>query len=160
MRLWLSERGLARLDFPCGNAAAAASWARRQFGNVELLEAAASDLAETAIRQLAEYFAGSRRRFELALDLRGTPFQLAVWREVAAIPWGATCSYHELARRIGRPSAVRAVGAANGANPLSIIIPCHRLVGTDGRLHGYGGGIERKAQLLALEGIAPYAALT
>ena len=101
--------------------------------------------------QLREYFDGKRREFDLPLDLRGTDFQLAVWRELARIPFGETVSYGEIARRIGRPTASRAVGAANGANPIPIVIPCHRVVGTDGSLTGFGGGIEAKKRLLALE---------
>lgn len=108
-------------------------------------------LAE-ARRQLEEYFAGRRRQFELPLAAQGTPFQRAVWAELARIPFGATLSYQELARRIGAPKASRAVGAANGRNPISIIVPCHRVVGADGSLTGYAGGPERKQWLLALEG--------
>ena len=102
--------------------------------------------------ELAEYFAGRRRDFTIELAPRGTPFQLAVWEELRRIPYGGTISYSELARRIGRPSAIRAVGAANGANPIPVIIPCHRVIGANGTLTGYGGGIERKQWLLALEG--------
>jgi methylated-DNA-[protein]-cysteine S-methyltransferase len=103
-------------------------------------------------KQLAEYFSGKRTVFALDLAPRGTPFQLAVWNALLEIPYGDTISYAELARRIGKPSAVRAVGAANGANPIPIIIPCHRVIGSNGTLTGYGGGIERKQWLLALEG--------
>lgn len=103
-------------------------------------------------KQLAEYFSGKRTAFELDLAPRGTVFQLAVWNALLAIPYGDTISYAELARRIGKPSAVRAVGAANGANPIPVIIPCHRVIGSNGTLTGYGGGIERKQWLLALEG--------
>jgi len=103
-------------------------------------------------QQLAEYFSGKRTVFELDLAPRGTAFQLAVWNALLAIPYGDTISYAELARRIGKPSAVRAVGAANGANPIPVIIPCHRVIGSNGTLTGYGGGIERKQWLLALEG--------
>ena len=103
-------------------------------------------------RQLFEYFSGKRQVFELDLAPRGTEFQLAVWNALLAIPYGDTISYAELARRIGKPSAVRAVGAANGANPIPVIIPCHRVIGSNGTLTGYGGGIERKQWLLALEG--------
>ncbi len=102
--------------------------------------------------QLSEYFAGSRRQFDLELAPRGTPFQSAVWRELLTIPYGHTISYADLARRIGKESAVRAVGSANGANPIPVIIPCHRVIGSNGTLTGYGGGIERKQWLLALEG--------
>jgi methylated-DNA-[protein]-cysteine S-methyltransferase len=102
--------------------------------------------------QLTEYFSGTRRTFDVELALRGTPFQVAVWEELCRIPYGDTITYAELARRIGRPSAVRAVGAANGANPIPVIVPCHRVIGSNGTLTGYGGGIERKQFLLALEG--------
>jgi methylated-DNA-[protein]-cysteine S-methyltransferase len=102
-------------------------------------------------RQLAEYFAGARTVFDVPLALEGTPFQRAVWSALGEIPYGQTISYGELARRIGRPSAVRAVGLANGRNPVGVIVPCHRVVGADGALTGYGGGIERKRFLLELE---------
>jgi methylated-DNA-[protein]-cysteine S-methyltransferase len=108
--------------------------------------------AFAAVRtQLGEYFAGERRSFDLPLEPAGSLFQLQVWRALREIDYGETLSYGELARRIGRPNAPRAVGAANGANPLSVVIPCHRLVGADGTLTGYGGGIERKRLLLDLE---------
>ncbi len=102
-------------------------------------------------RQLAEYFAGQRTAFDVPLAADGTPFQRAVWRGLQAIPYGETFSYGALARRIGRPSAVRAVGLANGRNPIAVIVPCHRVIGADGTLTGYGGGIERKRFLLELE---------
>jgi len=108
-----------------------------------------------AIRQLGEYFAGERRRFELPLAPRGTEFQRRVWRALTEIPYGKTVSYGELARRIGKPSAPRAVGLANGANPLPIIVPCHRVIGADGSLTGFGGGLPIKRKLLALEGAGP-----
>ena len=102
--------------------------------------------------QLAEYFTGERTAFDLPLDrLTGTAFQRQVWQALLGIPYGETISYGELARRIGQPAAVRAVGLANGSNPLSVVVPCHRVVGTGGRLVGYGGGLERKRFLLALE---------
>lgn len=104
-----------------------------------------------AIAQLAAYFAGTRRTFSLPLRPRGTPFQMRVWTALREIPFGATISYGELARAIGRPSAVRAVGAANGANPLPIVVPCHRVIGADRSLTGFGGGIEVKRFLLAHE---------
>jgi methylated-DNA-[protein]-cysteine S-methyltransferase len=102
--------------------------------------------------QLAEYFSGRRTTFDLKLALRGTAFQLDVWQALREIAYGDTISYAELARRIGKPNAVRAVGAANGANPIPVIIPCHRVIGSNGTLTGYGGGIERKQWLLAHEG--------
>ena len=105
-----------------------------------------------AIRgQLDEYFAGERSVFELPLGGAGTPFQRRVWAALAEIPYGETISYGELARRIGKPAAVRAVGLANGRNPISIVVPCHRVIGADGALTGYGGGVERKRYLLELE---------
>ena len=104
-------------------------------------------------RQLDEYFAGVRRSFDVALAPRGTPFQRRVWRALLSIPYGETITYGELARRVGKPRAARAVGAANGANPIAIIIPCHRVVAAGG-IGGYGGGPEIKRELLALEGAA------
>jgi len=108
-----------------------------------------------AIGQLGEYFAGERRRFDLPLAPRGSEFQRRVWRALTEIPYGKTVSYGELARRIGKPSAARAVGLANGANPLPIIVPCHRVIGADGSLTGFGGGLPIKRKLLALEGAGP-----
>lgn len=107
-------------------------------------------IRETA-RQLAEYFAGARRAFELPLDLRGTPFQLRVWNALLRIPYGETRTYGQLAALAGHPGAARAVGAANGANPIAIIVPCHRVVASGGGLGGYGGGLDCKRFLLALE---------
>jgi methylated-DNA-[protein]-cysteine S-methyltransferase len=108
-------------------------------------------LVETE-RQLKEYFSGRRKRFSVKLDLRGTPFQKMVWRTLLKIPFGETRTYGEIARQLGRPNAARAVGAANGKNPISIIAPCHRLVGSTGKLHGFAGGLNAKADLLKLEG--------
>ena len=108
-------------------------------------------------RQLGEYFAGARRAFDLPLAPHGTPFQQAVWTMLATIPYGATWSYGQLARRIGKPAAVRAVGAANGRNPIPIVLPCHRVLGADGSLTGFGGGLPTKAFLLRLEGALPAA---
>lgn len=102
-------------------------------------------------RQLGEYFAGRRRRFELPLAPEGSPFQQRVWAVLQSIPYGETRSYGELARALGRPGASRAVGAANGANPIPIVIPCHRVIGADGSLTGFGGGLEAKKLLLDLE---------
>ncbi len=104
-----------------------------------------------ARQQLEEYFTGERREFSLVLKAEGTDFQRRVWAALSEIPFGKTISYGELARRIGNPRAVRAVGLANGRNPISIVVPCHRVIGADGSLTGYGGGLERKRFLLALE---------
>jgi methylated-DNA-[protein]-cysteine S-methyltransferase len=106
---------------------------------------------EEAARQLDEYFAGRRQDFELATQAEGTPFQRLVWAALTRIPYGTTTTYGALAAQIGRPGASRAVGLANGRNPLSIVVPCHRVIGADGSLTGYGGGMERKAYLLAHE---------
>jgi len=108
-----------------------------------------------AVVQLGEYFAGERRRFDLPLAPRGTDFQRQVWRALTEIPYGKTVSYGDLARHIGKPNAPRAVGLANGANPLPIIVPCHRVIGADGSLTGFGGGLPIKRRLLALEGAGP-----
>jgi len=105
----------------------------------------------SAVGQLSDYFAGNRRSFDLSLQLRGTPFQLTVWRALQDIPYGQTISYGELARRIGNPKASRAVGLANGSNPIAIVVPCHRVIGSNGKLTGYGGGLCHKETLLALE---------
>jgi methylated-DNA-[protein]-cysteine S-methyltransferase len=104
-----------------------------------------------AIGQLRAYFAGELEKFDLPLAPEGTPFQLGVWRRLCDIPYGETISYGELAGRIGNPKASRAVGLANGANPISIVIPCHRVIGSNGKLTGYGGGLPLKEKLLALE---------
>ena len=104
-------------------------------------------------RQLNEYFFGKRKSFSLELDFQGTPFQKLVWAALLTIPFGETRTYGEIARQVGRPRAARAVGAANGKNPISIIAPCHRVIGTNGKLTGFAGGLETKAWLLALEGM-------
>ena len=108
-----------------------------------------------AEQQLREYFAGERREFTVPLDLGGTPFQNRVWRALLSIPFGETRTYTEIARQIGKPAAVRAVGAANGRNPISIIAPCHRVLGSTGNLTGFAGGLQAKAHLLALENRRP-----
>jgi methylated-DNA-[protein]-cysteine S-methyltransferase len=110
---------------------------------------------KAASAQLEEYFAGTRRDFDVALSPRGTPFQRKVWNALARIPFGATRSYGELAREISKPSASRAVGMANGRNPISIIVPCHRVIGANGALTGFAGGLEAKKYLLAFESGGP-----
>jgi O-6-methylguanine DNA methyltransferase len=125
-------------------------WRRRHFPGATLVPAASrhGDFE----RQLRDYFEGRRRVFDLPLELVGSDFQKDVWRAVARVPYGRTASYGQIAHLVGRPKASRAVGAANGANPLPIVIPCHRIVGRDGGLTGYGGGLPLKRRLLALEG--------
>jgi methylated-DNA-[protein]-cysteine S-methyltransferase len=117
-----------------------------------------SAVLDAAAEQLRQYFAGDRPAFELDLELRGTDFQLKAWQALAAIPFGMTRSYGEQARALGRPGAARAVGAANGRNPVPIVLPCHRLVGADGSLTGFGGGLDVKRALLAHEARAAAAA--
>jgi methylated-DNA-[protein]-cysteine S-methyltransferase len=129
-------------------------WAGGSPGRVPLAgvseEAAHPVLVETQ-RQLDEYFLGERRAFDVPLDLRGTPFQRSVWELLRTIPFGETRSYGELAAQLGNPAAMRAVGAANGRNPISIVVPCHRVVGATGKLTGFAGGLEAKQTLLRLE---------
>ena len=136
------------------NALVAVLWERERLDRVRL-ETAKPDphhptLCE-AERQLAEYFAGKRTRFDLPLDPRGTQFQKKIWQALREIPFGQTRSYLDLAKAAGSPRAARAVGAANGKNPLSIVVPCHRVIGADGKLTGFAAGLEIKAKLLALE---------
>lgn len=113
------------------------------------------EILRTTRVQLLEYFAGARCDFDLPLRPQGTAFQMDVWRTLATIPYGDTWSYRDLARAIGKPDAVRAVGAANGRNPLPIVLPCHRVIGADGSMTGFGGGLPTKEALLRLEGALP-----
>lgn len=139
------ERGLCNIEFrQSSHPVDRSGW---RGGNSPFLDATEE--------QLGEYFAGKRRQFDLALSPQGTDFQLRVWRALETIPYGQTISYAELARRVGNPKASRAVGLANGRNPLSIIVPCHRVIGADGSLTGYGGGLPIKEFLLRLEGALP-----
>lgn len=135
------DHGLRHIAFQCGKGAMAPEpeW-----------KASKAPFRE-ASRQLAEYFRGRRTRFELRLNPEGTPFQRAVWNALADIPFGETRSYGDVARAVGRPRAVRAVGLANGRNPLPIVVPCHRVIGRTGKLVGYGGGLRVKQALLDLE---------
>ena len=120
-------------------------------GPVTNSDAAADEVLDHAMQQLREYFAGSRQEFDLPLDPHGTPFQQDVWAELQRIPYGTTITYAELADRVGRPRAHRAVGSANGANPIAIVVPCHRVVATGGGLGGYAYGTDTKRRLLDLE---------
>ncbi len=122
----------------------------RDFGH-EALDEPDHPMLRRAKRQLDEYFHGRRREFDVPLEFEGTDFQRQVWNALLSIPYGETRSYSQIAKQIGRPDAVRAVGAANGANPISIIAPCHRVIGASGDLTGFGGGLEAKELLLGLE---------
>jgi methylated-DNA-[protein]-cysteine S-methyltransferase len=116
--------------------------------NVPLQE---TPLLTQAVQELTEYFEHKRKKFDVPLDLQGTPFQKSVWEQLLKIPYGKTCSYAEIAKRLLNPRAVRAVGAANGKNPVCVIVPCHRVIASDGSLGGYSGGLHIKTQLLAIE---------
>ena len=144
LRLVASDNGLAGVWFERSRPERV-----RPRGDVE--SAQHPVLVETE-RQLREYFAGRRRAFDLELDFVGTPFQRSVWNALLTIPFGQTRSYGQIAKQVGRPSASRAVGAANGRNPVSIVAPCHRVVGSTGALTGFGGGLDVKERLLRLEG--------
>ncbi len=148
-RVASGDRGLLFLELPRANGGGLPRWLQRRLpgARVERGWQAPAEL----VRQVEEFLAGRRETFDLPLDLRGTPFQLAVWRELLRIPYGEVRSYGEVARAIGRPRAVRAVGAANGANPLPLLVPCHRVVASGGRLGGYAGGLDLKRRLLAVE---------
>lgn len=144
IKIAASAKGIVRIALPSQDAIRPmdVSWQRDD------------SVAKTAQKQLAEYFAGSRKQFDVALDLQGTEFQTAVWDALQSVPWGQTKSYGQLAEQIGKPKAVRALGAANGRNPVPIIVPCHRIIGANGKLTGYFGGESIKAFLLDLEGHA------
>jgi methylated-DNA-[protein]-cysteine S-methyltransferase len=139
---------------------AAVLWENERAGRVPLAgsnEAPTHPVLAAAAQQLAEYFDCRRTTFELPLDVAGTGFQRDVWAALRTIPYGETRSYHDIATQIGRPKAVRAVGAANGRNPLSIVTPCHRVIGANGHLTGFAAGLDIKARLLAFEGALPRA---
>jgi len=154
----------ATVDTPLGpvllartEAGLAGAWFEGQKAHPGPIDAPARDgdpLLRDAARQLDEYFAGRRQHFDLPLDLRGTDFQRRVWQALLHIESGSTTSYGEIANGLGSPRAVRAVGAAVGRNPVSVIVPCHRVLGGDGSLTGYAGGLHRKSALLKLEGVA------
>jgi len=146
----LSPRGLGRLTFPNEPFAAPLAWAARWMPGARRVE------GRSQLRRLGEeltaYFEGGLREFGVPVDLRGTPFQVRVWQALLGIAYGEVWSYAQVAAEIGQPTAVRAVGAANGSNPVPIVVPCHRVIGSGGTLTGYGGGLDLKRQLLELEG--------
>ncbi|MGE8067722.1 methylated-DNA--[protein]-cysteine S-methyltransferase [Pseudomonas sp. NPDC089569] len=138
-----------------GSRLAAILWENDKPGRVRLgtmSEAPGNPILQRTARQLREYFAGTRRQFELDLEFAGTEFQKKVWAALLTIPYGETRSYSQIADQIGNPAAVRAVGAANGKNPISIVAPCHRVIGASGKLTGFAGGLDAKERLLDLEG--------
>lgn len=141
--------GICRVSFPSERLEERFLWFNRHFSTLPSDEA--NPLVDLAVKELDEYFERRRQSFDLPLDLRGTPFQTAVWRELLKVPYGATVSYGELARRVGKPGGARAIGSVMAANPLPILVPCHRVVGHDQSLVGFGGGLSVKEQLLELE---------
>lgn len=150
--VWMaaSESGLRVVTVPGSTREACiGEVVRRSVGAIDFVDG--GGLITQSCRELAEYFAGERYQFTVPLDLRGTDFQRAVWDAVYQVPYGETMTYQDIARQIEAPAAYRAVGAANGANPAAIIVPCHRIVGSDRKLHGYGGGLHQKRALLDLE---------
>ncbi|QUL55300.1 methylated-DNA--[protein]-cysteine S-methyltransferase [Paenibacillus tritici] len=152
--LWASEKGLIRISYQADERRLPAPWLNQYAPHSEFLEDAVRFEQLGAVQLLQRYFAGEPVDFSsVELDLWGTPFQQEVWRGLLTIPHGEVASYKELAERIGRPLAVRAVGTANGQNPVPVIVPCHRVIGANGTLTGYRGGLQLKQELLQLEGI-------
>jgi len=145
-----TEKGVCKIALPKESQEDFFRWLEARFSAQNVIEDRGRH--EGVLAELESYLAGELREFESPLDLRGTEFQMKVWREVRTIPYGTTCSYRDIAERIGYPRAYRAVGTANGANPIPVIVPCHRVIGKDGSLRGYGGGLAMKERLLRLEG--------
>ena len=146
MLLVASERGLTEASFDYDQGRLKAARKRKEWFETE------DRVLVQCRRELDEYFAGQRRDFTVPLDLHGTPFQMRCWNGLLEIPYGQTCSYGDLARKVGSPNGFRAVGMANHDNPIPIIVPCHRVITSDRKLGGYGGGLDVKAKLLHLEG--------
>jgi O-6-methylguanine DNA methyltransferase len=156
-RLFLaaSDRGLVALEFDRrlpGQQSIRPNPRDLRAENTGLRLAESPDHMSIYLAELAEYFAAARRTFSFRLDLRGTPFQVACWQALVAIPYGETRTYADIARAVGRPQGFRAVGMANNRNPIAIVVPCHRVIASDGTLCGYGGGLDIKRKLLELEG--------
>ena len=148
-RVASTKLGLAYVELPRSSGRGMRDWMQRYALEHRCVDEIGPN--RDAIEQILEYLASERTHFEIPLDLRGTPFQRAVWDALIEIPYGESRSYAEIARAVGRPNAQRAVGSANNANPVSLIVPCHRVIAADGSLGGYGGGQELKARLLAME---------
>lgn len=149
IRAAVTESGVARIALPRSSGSGFAGWLRTVYAGAERVTWL--PLLDKLAQELGEYFAGKRREFSVPLEPRGTDFQCAVWRAIAAIPYGETATYAEIARAAGRANAVRAAGTATGANPLPILIPCHRVIAAHGKLGGFSGGLDAKRRLLALE---------
>jgi len=147
-----SARGLCYVGLPRASGRGLSGWHKRHAPESRVTKGYEPN--REAIKQLNDFLDGKRQAFDLPLDLRATPFQLEVYEIVRAIPYGESLAYADVAERIGRPAAVRAVGAANGANPIPLVIPCHRVVAKSGQLQGYAGGLDMKAKLLAMESTA------
>jgi methylated-DNA-[protein]-cysteine S-methyltransferase len=148
-----TETGVCWTGTPGSSLDAALVRTKRWFSAERVVEGLEVAPLQQAVDELKRYFAGERLQFSVPLDLRGTSFQMLVWQELQHLPYGETCSYGDIAHALGRPTASRAVGAANGANPVAIIVPCHRVIGSNKALTGYGGGLPTKAWLLSLEGV-------
>jgi O-6-methylguanine DNA methyltransferase len=149
LRIASTARGLAYVELPHANGCGLDGWLRRCIPDAKVARDDAAN--RPAAKQIVEYLEGARTSFDLPLDLRGTDFQQRVWKALREIPYGETRSYQEIAKKIRKPRAVRAVGAANGANPVSLVVPCHRVVAAGGKLGGYAGGLALKQRLLAME---------
>lgn len=149
--LFATEKGVCWSGIPGTSQEDGVNWLARRMVIACVIEEGGSEPLRQAMIQLERYVAGEPVQFSCPLDLRGTPFQVSVWQELYRIPYGQTRTYAQIASAIGAPKAVRAVGAANGANPLAVIVPCHRVIGSNGALTGYGGGLDLKAWLLTLE---------
>ena len=166
MTVAATSRGVVASSLPGGSGERVRDYVRRRLPRATLVEAtvngggadAAAAVSARAARAARDYLAGQRRTLDVPLDLLGTPFQVEVWSALRRVPYGRTISYAELARRAGRPRAVRACGSANGANPVPLFVPCHRTIASDGTLGGFGGGLALKRRLLRLEGWQPQAA--
>jgi O-6-methylguanine DNA methyltransferase len=153
MRIASSERGVVYLELPRENGRGFRGWMKRHAPKAALVEAFEPN--REYIAQVSQYLDGKRREFDLPIDMRATEFQCEVYDVLCSIEYGELRSYGDVARAVGRPKAVRAVGAANGSNPIALIVPCHRVIASNGQLHGYGGGLELKAHLLAMEQSLP-----
>lgn len=157
LHLAATDRGLCMISLPRDTTVTLNHWTGKRFPQAVLKED--RKRLSPYLKQLQEYCDGDRSEFDLSLDMQGTEFQLSVWQALMSIPYGHTCSYSDIAAKIGKPQAVRAVGTANGANPIPIIVPCHRVIGKNSALTGYSGGLKIKEALLHREGFRNYSAV-